>query len=109
MRTESEVVAIDDRVPAWVQGAHVAAALQLARADDIVFVQRRRDGVVLVAILPVTAVAPAVRAVLERSRTLRALGAMRASPFRRALVALDVDGTTAVLDAMGSNAQRGIA
>lgn len=92
----------DARVPPWAAGVDVARALDEATIGDVVFVQRRRDGVVLVAVLPVSALAPELRELLERRRASSDLGALWGYVFRRWILALDVDGTAAVVEAMGA-------
>jgi hypothetical protein len=99
----------DERVPPWALRPEVAELLDEAGASEVVFLQKRSDGVVLVAVLPVEALAPDLRELLERRRASEDVGALRAGLFRRWLVALDVDGTTAVVRALGAAGPRGCA
>jgi hypothetical protein len=90
----SEVCA-DVAVPTFASGPEVGAALERATAGDVVLVQRRGDGRVLVCILPLEALEPPVRELLERRPSPVTLGVLR-----RYLLALDADGAARVIDAI---------
>ncbi|HEX3345102.1 MAG TPA: hypothetical protein VHS09_11050 [Polyangiaceae bacterium] len=107
MNATAERIAGDARVPSWAARADVAELLDAAAAGDVCFVQRRRDGVVLIALVPLEAHAPELRAVLERGHASVANGAMSGGVFRRWLLALDHDGSAAVVQALAAAAPRG--
>ena len=99
----------DATVPTWALVPEAAEALGQAGVRDVVLVQRRRDGRVLVAVLPLEVLAPEVRQALEREPCSLELGTMGFSRFRRWLLAVDADGTAAIVRALGAAGTPGLA
>lgn len=99
--SQRERILGDEHVPSWAAGPAVAEALDLALAGDAVLVQRRRDGVVIVAVLPLDALAPRLQELLRRHVDPATGGASH-----RWLLALDADGTTHLVDALGVSGPR---
>lgn len=92
-----------DRVPSWAATTLVGDALAYTEPGEIVFVMRRGDDFVLVTILPIDAFAPKVRALFDRRRHDRVLA------HHRWVLAVDVDGTAALVEATGVHAPTGSA
>lgn len=95
----SECVAVVG-VPLWASSPAVGDALSAAGMDDVVVVQRRSDGRVLVAVLPLASLAAPVRELLKQREPIPS-----GMPHRW-LLALDADGTAAVADAFGQRGER---